>query len=185
MRNLNNSVSTHRAINTVKNAQRDVACSQVHGGDSDDEADDTEAEWDGDVPEPLARLVRMSAHAERNDRREHPRRRAQQERDRRVVAHRRAECREERIEGERDHQTGEREREPPHLPVRECEHETVHLARGLGLLLIADTDVLLHAALGQAHLLRTEPRVRGRGEVREDEDGEHGEEHREAAFDEE
>ncbi len=159
MRNLDSTVSASRVMNIVKYAQRDVARSQAHGGDSDDEANDTEGERDRNMPKPLARLVRVSARAERNNRREHPRRCAQQERDRRAVAHRRAECREERVEGERNDQAGQREREPPHLPVGERQYETVHLSSGLGLLLVADADVLFHAALGKAYLLRAKPRV--------------------------
>ena len=42
-------------------AQRDVAGRSVHRGHGDDEADDTNEEWDGNMEEPFTNFVRVSA----------------------------------------------------------------------------------------------------------------------------
>lgn len=170
---------------TKRDAQGDIACSGGHRGSSHNEADDAEREWDGNVPEPLARTVRVPACDECDDGAEHPRRRAEQKGDRGVVAHSGAECREERVERKGDDHAGESDTKPPNLPIQEGELETVEASATLGLLAVADADVFFHALLGEADFLGTQPIVRGAGEVWEDKDGEDRNKHSEGTLDEE
>ena len=86
-------------------------------------------------------------------------------------------------EGQENDHARQREGKPPDLPVRNSLHETVHLTTALGLRLIADTDILLHTLLGKADLKRTQPAVRSRREIGENENGAESREHGESAFD--
>ena len=168
-----------------RDVQGDVAGRKLHGRNCDDETDDAKAEGDRDMPEPFARAVRVSAHDERDDGGEHPRRCAKEESNRGVVAHRSAERREERVEREGDDQAGESEREPPNFPVSESHAEAVEPSASLGRGIIADTDIFLHTLLSKADFLGAQPGVRSGGEVGEDEDGKDCDEHRERTLDEE
>ena len=164
-------------------SQRDVPGGDAHRGNGDDEADDPEGERNRDVPESFARAIGVPAQNKCHDRRKCPWRCAEEECDGGVVAHSCAQCREEGVEGEGDDQAGEGDGKPPDLPVREREIETMEATKSLCLLLITDTDILLHTLLGKADLKRTQPAVRSRREIGENENGAESREHGESAFD--
>lgn len=134
----------------------------------------------------VRRQSNLPRHHKRNNRREAPRRRAEQERDRARIPQRRRKSRKERVERQRDDHAREREGEAPHFPVRDGHPEARDLARVRdAALLVRDADILQHALLRELHLERAQPPVRRRGKVGQDEDRADGDEDRERALDEE
>lgn len=134
--------------------QRDIARGEVHSRNGYDKPDDTEEERNGDVPEPLANLVRVSCDDEGHNSGEAPWRGAQKKRNSAIVSERRSERGEVRVEGERDDHASESKREPPDFPVCDSHHQAMHASASLGLALVANATILRHTKFSEFDLQR-------------------------------
>ena len=75
--------------------------------------------------------------------------------------------------------------QPVDTPVAQCVKQAGEVRTlGLGLVIIADADICLHAEFGESHLFRREEAIGVLGKVRKDEHSNDGDHDRQRALDE-